>query len=112
MNKFSRWSKIFFLIASIKEDDALTFLILGPILDHIFGPKKDKLFGPVFVFQRGMFNGICDVVLYLQSEDLNNSWMYSGTIPFQYQKTVFARQYSTPSLPGSRLIFLKWDESI
>ena len=45
--------------------------VLGSILDHIFGPKKDKLFCPVFVFRRGMSNAICDLVLYLQSEGLN-----------------------------------------
>ena len=32
------------LIARIKEDDALTFLILGSILDYIFGPKKNNFF--------------------------------------------------------------------
>ena len=53
--------------------NVLTFLILGPILEHIFGPKKDKLFWPVFVFHRGMSNAICGLVLYLQSEDLNIS---------------------------------------
>ena len=42
--------KYFFLIARIKEDDVLTFLILGPILDHIFGPKKDKFFLPCICF--------------------------------------------------------------
>ena len=89
-----------------------TFLILGPILDHIFGPKKDKLFRHVFVFRRGMSNAICDLVLYLQSEGLNISWIYPGTIPFQYLKTVFAIQYSTLSLTGSQFIFLKWDGSI
>ena len=78
--------KYFFLIACIKEDDVLTFLILGPILDHIFGPKKDKLFCPVFVFRRGMSNAICDLVLHLQSEGLNISWICPGTIPFQYLK--------------------------
>ena len=52
----------------MKEDDVLTFLILGSISDHIFGSKKDKLFCPVFVFRRGMSNAICDLVLYLQSE--------------------------------------------
>ena len=78
---------MFFLIACIKEDDVLTFLTLGPILDHVFGPKKDKLFCPV--------NPICDLVLYLKSEGLNTSWIYPGTIPFQYLKTVFAIQYSS-----------------
>ena len=100
------------MIAWIKEDDVLTFLRLGPIFDHIFGPKKDKLFCPVFVFCRGMSNAICDLVLYLQSENLNISWIYPGTIPFQYLKTVFAIKYSTLSLTGSQFIFLKWDESI
>ena len=47
--------------------------VLGSILDHIFGPKKDKLFCPVFVFRRGMSNAICDLVLYLQSEVLKIS---------------------------------------
>ena len=98
-----------FLIACIKEDDVLTFLILGPILDHIFDPKKDKLFCPVLVFCRGMPNAICDLVLYLQSEGLNISWTYSGTTSFQNLKTVFAIQYSTLSLNRSQFIFLKWD---
>ena len=57
----------------MKEDDVLTFLILGSILDLSFGPKKDKLFCPVIVFRRGMSNAICDLVLYLQSEGLNIS---------------------------------------
>ena len=87
-------------------------LILGLILDHIFGPKKDKLFCPVFVFRRGMSNAICDLVLYLQSEGLNVSWIYPGTIPFQYLKKVFTIQYSTLSLAGSQVIFLKWDGAI
>ena len=63
----------FFVIGCIKEDDVLRFLIVGPILDNIFGPKEHKLFGPVFVFRRGVFNASCDVVLYLQGEDLNIS---------------------------------------
>ena len=104
-----RWSKIFFLITCIKEDDVLTFLILGSILDHIFGSKKDKFFCPVFVFHRGMSNAIGDLVLYLQSECLNISWIYPGTIPFQYLKTVFAIRDSTLSLTGSQFTFLKWD---
>ena len=57
----------------MKEDDILTFLILGSILDYIFDPKKDKLSPSVFVFGRGMSNAICDLVLYLQSEGLNIS---------------------------------------
>ena len=42
--------KKIFLMACIKEDDVLTFLILGSILDHIFGPRKDKLFLPCICF--------------------------------------------------------------
>ena len=87
-------------------------MILGPILDHIFDPKKDKLFCPVLVFCRGTPNAICDLVLYLQSEGLNISWIYPGTVPSQYLKTVFAMQSSTLSLTGSQIIFLKWDGSI
>ena len=34
----------------------------------IFCPKKDNLSCPVFVFRRGMSNGICDPVLYPKSE--------------------------------------------
>ena len=111
LNQLWRWSKIFFLTACIK-DDVLTFLILGYTLDHIFGPKKDRLFCPVFVFRRGMSSAICDLVLYLQSEGLNILWIYPATIPFQYLKTVFAIQYSTLSLTGSQFIFLKCDGSI
>ena len=73
-------------------------MILGFILDHILGPKKDKIFCPKFVFHRGMSNAICDLVLYLQNEGLNISWISSGTIRFQYLKTVFAIQYSTFSI--------------
>ena len=43
----------------------LTFLLLGFILDHTFGPKKDNLSCPVFVFRRGMSNVICDPILYI-----------------------------------------------
>ena len=95
LNQLFRWSKTFFLIACIKKDDVLTFLILGSILDHIFVLKKDKLFCPVFVFCRGMSNAIYDVMLYLQSEGLNISWICPITIPFQYLKTIFAIQHST-----------------
>ena len=109
LNYLCRWCKIFFSKACIKEGNVLTFLILGPILDHIFGPK---LFCPVFIFRRSMLNAICNLVVYLQSEGLNISWTYPGTIPFQYLKTVFAIQYSTLSLTGSQFIFLKCDGSI
>ena len=43
-----------FLWVYIKVDNVLTFVILAFILDYSFGPKKDKLFCPVFVFCRGM----------------------------------------------------------
>ena len=43
-------------------------------------------------------------MLYLKSdEDLNISWIYPGTIPFQDLKAVFVIQCST----GSHMIFLK-----
>ena len=96
----------------MKEDDVLTFLILGSILDHIFGPKKDKLSFHVFTFRRGMSNAICDLVLHLQSEGLNISWIYPGATPSLKLKTVLAIQYSTLSLTGSHFIFLKCDWSI
>ena len=59
-----------------------------------------------------MSNVICDLVLYLQSEGLNISWICHGTIPFQYLKTVFTIQHSTLSLTGSQFLFLKQDGSI
>ena len=55
---------------------------------------------------------ICDLVLYLLSENLTISWIYCGTIPFQYLKTVFAIQYSTLSITGSQFIFVKCDGSM
>ena len=42
----------FFLIACIKEEDVVTFLVLGPVLNHIFGPMKDKLFLPFICFSQ------------------------------------------------------------
>ena len=44
----------------MKEDLVLTFLIVRFTFDHIFCPKNDKFFCPVF-----------DLVLYMQSEGLN-----------------------------------------
>ena len=99
---------MFFFRACIKEDIVLKRLMLG----FIFGPKKDKLFCLVLVFRRGMSNAICVLVVYLQSEDLNISWIYPGTSSFQDLKLLFERNYSTLSLAGSEFIFLKWDESI
>ena len=82
------------------------------ILDHIFGPTKDKFFFPAFIFRTGLSNGICDLVLYLQTGGLNISLIYTGKIPFQYLKTVFAIQYYTLSLTASKFIFLKCDGSM
>ena len=62
-----------FLWSMHEKRRCLTFLLLGFILDHIFGPKKNNLFYPVFVFRRGISNGICDLVLYLKSQGLNVS---------------------------------------
>ena len=79
-------------------------MILGSILGPIFGPKKDKLFCLLFVFRRGMSNAICDLALYLQSEGLNISRIYPGTILFQYLKKALAIHYSALLLTGSQLI--------
>ena len=38
--------------------------------------------------------------------------IYPGTIAFQYLKMVFTIEYSTLSLTGSQLIFLKCDGSV
>ena len=63
-------------------------------------------------FHRSMSIAIYDLVLYLQSEELNISWIYSGAILFQYLQKVFAIQYSTLSLTESVFIFLNRDGSI
>ena len=105
----AKWRTIFSLGAFLKEDDVLSFLILGPY----FGPKKDKLFYPVFVFRRCMSNAICDVVLYLQNKGLKHFMnIYPGTVPLQYLKTVFIIQYSVLSVTRNQLSFLKCDGSI
>ena len=46
---------------------------LGLIFDDIFGPKKNDLFCPVFVFHRGMPIGILKYILYFKNEGLNIS---------------------------------------
>ena len=79
-------------LVNIEKYQTIMKLIVGPILDHIFAPKKYKIFRPVFVSCRDMPNVIWDLVLYLQSEGWNISWIYTGTIPFQYLKT--SSQYS------------------
>ena len=48
---------------------------LGLIFDDIFGPKKNDLFCPVFVFHRGMPIGILKYILYFKNEGLNISWI-------------------------------------
>ena len=45
------------------------------IFDHIFGLKKDNHFCPVFVYHRGMSNGISDFILYFKNVGLNISWI-------------------------------------
>ena len=95
-----------FLNSIHKRRPCSNFFYLRSNLDHIFGSKKDKLFCPVFVFH--MSNAIC----HLQNEGLNISWMYPGTIPFQYLKMIFTIQYFTLSLTGSQFIFLKCNGSI
>ena len=46
---------------------------LGIIFDDIFGPKKNDLFCPAFVFHRGMPIDILKYVLYFKNEGLNIS---------------------------------------
>ena len=46
---------------------------LGLIFGDIFGPKKNDLFCPVFVFHRGMPIGILEYILYFKNEGLNIS---------------------------------------
>ena len=47
----------------------------GFIFDDIFGPKKNDLLCPVFVFHRGMSIGILKYILYFKNEGLNISWI-------------------------------------
>ena len=80
-----------------------SFLLLGFIFDHIFGPKKDNLFGFVFVFLRGMSNAISDLVLYFMN------------ILVQFHSSTYKRylqQCSTLSLAESHVIFVKGDRSV
>ena len=46
---------------------------LGIIFDDIFGPKKNDLFCPVFVFHRGKHIGIIRYIPYFKNEGLNIS---------------------------------------
>ena len=83
----------------MKKDIVLTLLILGFIFDNIIP------FLPVFVFHKSISNTICDIVLYLQSESLNISLIYPGTILFWYSKTIFTIPHSTLPPAGSCFIF-------
>ena len=48
---------------------------LGFILDNILAQRRITFFCPVFVFYRGMSNGILKYILYFKNEDLNISWI-------------------------------------
>ena len=48
---------------------------VGFIFGNIFGSKKNNFFCPVFVFHRGMSNGILKCILYFKNEGLNISWI-------------------------------------
>ena len=88
-----------------------TLQSLRYIFGHIFGPTKDNLFCPVFVFRRGISNGISDFILYFKNEGLNISWVSRGN-PILVLKNVLKIQCSPVSLAGRNLIFLKYDGSI
>ena len=66
---------------------------LGLIFDDIFGPKKNDLFCPVFVFHRGKPIGIFKYILYFKDEGLNISWIsrYNSILAFKngFHNTVF-----------------------
>ena len=66
---------------------------LGLIFDDIFGPKKNDLFCPVFVFHRGMSIGILKYILYFKNEGLNISWIsrYNSILGLKngFHNTVF-----------------------
>ena len=80
---------------------------LGLIFDDIFGPKKNDLFCPVFVFHRVMSIGILKYKLYFKSESLNISWIsrYNSILGLTIQ-------CSTLSRAGFNFIFLICDGSI
>ena len=60
----------------------------------------------VFVFRWALSNVICNLLLYLQSKSLTISWIYRGTVPFQYLILAFAIRYSTLSLAAKSLFSL------
>ena len=95
-----------------RENDILTFLMLGPILDHIFGPKKDILLCPVFFFpQRYVQCRLWSCTIPAQwrlKHFINISWYNSiPVLKNGNRNTVF---YFAPN--GSQFIFLKCDGSI
>ena len=49
--------------------------LLRFIFDDIFGPKKNDLFCPVFVFQKGMSIGMLKYILYFKNEGLSILWI-------------------------------------
>ena len=88
-------------------------MLLRFILEHIFSPKKDNLFCPLFVFHRGMSHDICDLILYVKSEGLNISWIsrYSSILVL---KSGINNAVFYLFLAGRHFIFLKcnrwiWD---
>ena len=66
---------------------------LGLIFGDIFGPKKNDLFYPAFVFHRGMPIGILKYIPYFKNEGLNTSWMsrYNSILALKngFHNTVF-----------------------
>ena len=88
-----RWSKLSFFREFIKET---VFLTIRSFVLYLFSAKD-------------VCNAIFDLVLYLLSEGLNISSIYSGTTPFQSLKTISTIQYSTLSLAMRQFIFLKWN---
>ena len=56
-----------FFKAWIKVAVVLTAFKLLFVLNHTLGPRND-FFAQFAVFQRGISNGICDLVLYLLKE--------------------------------------------
>ena len=61
----------------------------------------------VFFFHSGS-NTICDLVLHLLYEILNISFIYDGTIPFQYLKILVTMQDSAFSETGSQFNFHRY----
>ena len=83
---------------------SLGFLVPRLILVHIFGPRKDEACRRLFVFRRGISNII---YYYTYYEGCSMLFIYDGTFPFRYLKTLVAIQDSNLSETGSLCIFLK-----